>query len=1151
MLEALFQDIHFAVRLLRKAPGFTAVAILTLALGVGANIAIFAVINSVLLKPLAYRDSDHLMILTETASGIPEPSELSYLNYEDWRDQNHSFNEMSIFRDPQFLNLMTTDGPKIITSRMVSASFFATLGVAPMIGRDFRSDDDRPGTAPTLILSYGAWQRYFGGDPLIVGKSLSISDANYTVIGVTPGEFAFYSNPDVYMPIGLARQRLTSAREYRAGLNAVGRLKSGVSRAQAQAEIEEIAERLAYLYPQANTGRGASVVPIFKDVVGDVGSTLYLLFGAVGFLLLIACVNIANLLLARGSARQKEIAIRTALGAGSWRVGRQLVTESLLLGIAGGIAGVVIAALGTRALVAAVPGSLPRAESIGVDWRVLAFALAISILTGVVFGLAPAIQGLRADVKDRLQEGGYGSTSGSRVIQNVLGVTEVALALILLTGAGLVLRSTLKLIGVDPGFDPRDVLIFKISAPPREFASGEAVLNFYRQLEEKLRAIPSVEAASMAMGDLPMQGGPHFPFYVAERPKPSLAAMIQGLGYINDPDYLRTMHIRLLRGRYFDSHDVFTSPPVIVVDDTLVKVVFEGENPIGKHLVLAMPGFDQPREIIGIVNHVKHWGLDMDEHAPVQSQFYLPAGQLPPEVYSGAPQGLMMVMRSGLPPSALIPQVQNAVFQLDRNLPVYRATTMSDIVMASISARRFAALLLGLFAAVAFILCAIGIYGVMAYSVAQRRYEFGVRTVLGAQTRDITRIVVGQGAKLCVAGIMIGLVASFALTRFITSLLYGVSAADPFTLATVALMLLVVALAGSYIPARPALFVDPLAALGGGRTETQYPSYTNRRSNRPLRRFSSISSETVMVIETCELTKTYRSLRQKAIPALDAVSLSVGRGTIFGLIGQNGAGKTTLVKILMGLSTATAGSARLLGRSAGDPTTRRLVGYLPEQMRLPDFFKATDFLHYMGRLNEVDSATLKQRIPDLLEKVGLSGVAKPLKAYSKGMQQRLGLAQALLSDPEVLFLDEPTDGLDPLGRRDVRNLLVDLRASGKTILLNSHLLSEVELVCDHIVILNKGKIACSATPREFTRGTGEYRVRVAAVDYAIRAAVAATMCPGDWQGTSFRCQPRDGAQLNAVIDKLRGVHAEIELVEPVKFSLEQFFVNIVEQDSKC
>lgn len=304
-----------------------------------------------------------------------------------------------------------------------------------------------------------------------------------------------------------------------------------------------------------------------------------------------------------------------------------------------------------------------------------------------------------------------------------------------------------------------------------------------------------------------------------------------------------------------------------------------------------------------------------------------------------------------------------------------------------------------------------------------------------------------------------------------------------------------------------------------------------------------------MVIETCELTKTYKTFRRKAMQALDGVSLSVGRGTIFGLIGQNGAGKTTLVKILMGLSTATAGSAQLLGRSAGDPTTRRLVGYLPEQMHLPDFFKATDFLHYMGRLNEVDSATLKQRIPDLLEKVGLSGIGKPLKAYSKGMQQRLGLAQALLNDPEVLFLDEPTDGLDPLGRRDVRNLLVSLRASGKTILLNSHLLSEVELVCDQIVILNKGKIACSATPKEFTRGTGEYRVRVAAVDNAIRDAVAAAMCPGDWQGTTFRCQPRDGAQLNAVIDKLRGVHAEIELVEPVKFSLEQFFVNIVGQDS--
>lgn len=1149
MLEAFFQDIHFAGRLLRKAPGFTAVAILTLALCVGANIAIFAVINGVLLKPLGYRDTDHLMVLTETGSGIPEPSELSLLNYEDWRNQNHTLEEMAVFRDPKFLNLMTPEGPKVIVSRMVSASFFATLGVAPALGRDFRPEDDRPGAGPTVILSYGAWRKDFGSDSLILGKALAISGTSYTVIGVTPSQFAFYSNPDVYMPIGLARQSLVVSRGYRAGLNAVGRLKSGVTRGQAQADFSEIAERLASLYPEANAGRGASVMPIFKDVVGEIGPTLYLLWGAVGFLLLIGCVNIANLLLERGSARQKEMAIRTALGAAPWRVARQMLTESLLLGIAGGIAGLLIAVAGTRTLVAAVPGSLPRADSIGVDWRIFAFSLFLSIVTGIVFGLAPAIQGLRTDVKDRLQDGAHGSTSEARATQTALGTAEMALALILLAGAGLVLRSTANLIGLNPGFDPRNVLAFKISIPPREFASGEAVLRFYQQLEDKLRAIPSVEAASMAMGNLPMQGGPHFPIYVAEGTKPtSVAAMPHGLGYINDPDYLRVMHIRLLRGRYFDSRDVFTGPPVIVVDETLVKTVFQDENPIGKHLILAMPGFDQPREIIGVVNHVKHWGLDADEHAGIQNQFYMPAEQLPPPVYAGAPQGLMMVMRSPLPPSLIVPQLQSAVSQLGHNLPIYRVQTMSDIVMASISARRFATLLLGLFAAVAFVLSAIGIYGVMAYSVTHRRYEFGVRTVLGAQTRDITKIVVGQGARICIAGITIGLIGSFALTRFIASLLYGLRPSDPFTFASVAAILLFVALVGSYIPARPSLFADPVAALYGRPAKAQYPAQANRRFRHPVELYPSAPSDTAPAIETRDLTKIYKTFRRKPLSALDGVSLSVGRGTIFGLIGQNGAGKTTLVKILMGLSPATAGSARLLGRSAGDSTTRRLVGYLPEQMHLPDFFKAADFLHYMGRLNEVDSATLKQRIPDLLEKVGLSGVQKPLKAYSKGMQQRLGLAQALLNDPEVLFLDEPTDGLDPLGRRDVRNLLVSLRASGKTILLNSHLLSEVEMVCDQIVMLNKGKIACIATPKQFTRGTGEYRVHVAALSDVARTASVELVCQGEWRGTEFRCHPRGGAELNRLIDQLRGLQVEIESVEPVKLSLEQFFVTVVGQE---
>jgi predicted permease len=1160
MLETFSHDIRHGLRLLRKAPGFTSIAILTLALGIGANTAIFTVVNSVLLRPLPYRDADRLMILTEKTDR-PQPSSLSYLNFKDWREQNRSFSALSIFRDPVTYNLLTSDGPTVITARMVSGDFFSTLGVTPLVGRDFSPSDDRQGAAPTAILSYAAWQDFFGSDPAILGKPLAMNSSSFAIIGVLPHDFTFYSDSDVYIPVGLSREGWTTLRQHRAGFNAVGRLEPGITLAQAQSDMSGIASRLAALYPEANAKRGAAITPIFRDVIGDIGGTLYLLLGAVGLVLLIACANVANLLLARGAARQKEIAIRAALGASRSRVARQLITESVLLGIAGGIAGVFLAVAGTKTLIGVVPGSLPRASSISVDWRALVFALTASILTGIVFGLAPAWQALRTDVQESLQEGSHGSKLGHRRTQRLLAVAEIALALILLIGARLTLRSMAKLLEVQPGFDSHSVLSFKVFLSPSEYPTGEQVHNFYRHLEEKLRLIPGVEGASMAMGNLPLDGGAHVSFYVSEHPKPEAEAMPSALGYVDAPDYLRVMGIRLLQGRFFDAQDVAALPGVVVIDSTLARTVFPEESPIGKHLVIGLPGSDQPLEIVGVVNHVKHWGLDADDHAAVQNQFYISCEQLPEPIYAAARQGLMMVMRSKLPPSAMLPAIEDAVHQLDRRLPLYHVETMDERVMRSLASRRFAALLLALFAGVSFILAAIGIYGVTSCSVNHRTREIGIRVALGAQPRDILWMVLGEGGQLALTGIVLGLAASFALTRLIEKLLFGISTTDPLTYALVASSLFAVALAASYFPARRAMSIEPMSAMRYGFSTLVAPEiqadqvYTEPSEEhafrvRPLRVPTTVSS--AAAIETRELAKTYTSFRGKIVPALEGVSLRVERGTIFGLIGQNGAGKTTLVKILLGLATPSSGTASLLGGSPSDPNIRRRVGYLPEQMRLPEELQAKDLLHYMGRLNGVDCATLGRRIPELLEKAGLAETHKPIKSFSKGMRQRLGLAQALVNDPELLFLDEPTDGLDPLGRKDVRDLLVRLRAEGKTILLNSHLLSEAESVCDEIAILNRGKVACKATPEEFMRGTGEHLLRVTNLDDRVHAAVESILgadgaSQASWQNTTLKFRPLDLAQLNALLDRLRTVPVEIVSIEPVKLSLEQFFAQILRE----
>jgi ABC-2 type transport system ATP-binding protein len=639
---------------------------------------------------------------------------------------------------------------------------------------------------------------------------------------------------------------------------------------------------------------------------------------------------------------------------------------------------------------------------------------------------------------------------------------------------------------------------------PNEFETGEEVHAFFRRLEDRLRENPAVMGASLTVGN---------------PPKPAIV----------NRDYFKLMGIRLLGGRFFDSSDTLNSKPVIVIDELLAKARFPGENPIGKSFVIDMPearatGLGEPREVIGVVNHVKRFGIETDDQIVLQAQFYISTEQVKDAGFEGAPGGLRMFIKSTWPDRELFQQISQITHHVDPrkfngDITVAGVMSLENNINQALAPRFFVTRQLGAFAAIAFIMAAIGIYGVIAYSVSQRTQELGVRMALGAETRHIASLVMKAGGLMASAGIALGLVSSFWLGKFIQFLLFDVTSTDPATYAAAVVLLLGTAIIASCIPAHRAIRLGPMNALRGAGSDAAAAS---------TRRFFASAEEKPAVIEVRDLQKTFPGIRNKSVAALGGVSLQVEPGTIFGLIGQNGAGKTTLVKILLSLCRPTSGTARLLGCLPGNPIAQRRIGYLPESMRIPDHFMAEDFLTYMGKLNGVPAATLKQRIPQLLESVGLAGADKPVRNYSKGMQQRLGLAQALINDPELLFLDEPTDGLDPLGRIDVRDLLLRLRAEGKTIFLNSHLLSEIELVCDRIVILDKGKVACTTTPAEFTRGTGEYLVRLA-------------------EGGTLRFTPRDLEQLNELLDGLRRSGATILAVEPLRLSLEQFFIEVVSE----
>jgi predicted permease len=801
-MDTLWQDMTYGVRKLAKSPGFTAVALVALALGIGANTAIFSVVNAVLLRPLPYAEPDRLVILWEKATKMD--MSVSYPNFVDWKNETTSFERFAGFRRESF-NLTGAGEAERLQGRMVSADFFSAFGVPLYRGRDFTPEDDRPEASPVVILSHGFWQRRFGGDEDVVGRPLTLNGRSFTVVGIASKDFRFGSGADLFAPLGLWADRFKERGEH-PGLYVVGRLKPGVRLEQARDDLDAVMAALGEQYPTTNADRRSHVESLYENTVGEVRFSLYFLLAAVGLVLLIACANVANLMLARAATREREIAIRVALGAGRARILRQLLTESVLLSVGGGVLGLALAVWGTDVLIAAVPDSIPRLEDVGVDVRVLGFTFALSVLTGVLFGLAPALAVSRPDVNDVLKEGERGSTGGRHLIRNGLVVFEVAVALSVLVSAGLMIRSLWSLEQVRLGFDPENLLTTQLSMTATP-ADAEKARLFVGQLEARLGALPGVTSVAISSG-LPFLGASENLFYLSEdqvrQPEGAKIAVM----YITTPGYRDAMGLRLVRGRFFTDQDRADTAPVAIVDESFAEKYFGGEDAVGKQL------FDirmQPWEIVGVVAHVKHYGIDGE--VPVEPQAYFPISQISAETIAAVARGLNVLVRTQSDPLGLAPAVRDQVRALDPNQPVFNARSMDQIVDASLAGRRFAMSLLGVFAGLALLLAAVGVYGVMSYSTAQRTHEVGIRMALGARGRDVLWMVLRQGITLAAIGVGAGLGAALALARLMGSLLYGVSASDPTTFAAVAALLAAVAFLACLVPALRATRVDPMRAL--------------------------------------------------------------------------------------------------------------------------------------------------------------------------------------------------------------------------------------------------------------------------------------------------------------------------------------------------
>jgi putative ABC transport system permease protein len=814
-VDVLLQDLRYALRVFRSNPGFTAIAILTLALGIGANSALFSVVNGVLLSPLPYEHPDRLVALYARTPEFSAAS-ISYPNFLDWRRDNHSFSSLASFRADDF-NLTGMGDAERLPMEMVSSSFFPILGVKPVAGRLFTDQEDQLGAAPVALISEGFWKRKFASSPDALGKSIALNGTLYTIAGVIPSSFHYHndnfqSNCEVYVPIGQWKEPLFRDRRASMGMGAVGRLKPGVTLAQANSDMSAVAAHLAEVYPDIDKDSGIALIALKENVVGDIRSFLLVLLAAVGFVLLIACANVANLLLARSTGRTKEFAVRTALGASPTRVVRQLLTESVLLAIAGGSLGLLIAAWGTQAAIKLLPDALPRAEEIHLDARVLLFTFAASVLAGILFGLVPALKSSRTDVQETLKEGGRGGSGARHRTQSAFVAVEMALAVVLLAGAGLMIRSLTGLWSVNAGFDPHNALTFNLASSQPLGPNPPAIRAAFRQLHDSISAVPGIQFVSLRVGSAPMNGDSELPLWMEGEAKPaSQSQMKTSLFYAVQTDYLNVMKTPLKRGRFLTESDNENAPFVIVIDEQFAKLYFGDKEPIGRRVNFDI--LNKTAEIVGIVGHIKQWGLDSDATSPVQAQCYFQLSQVPDQFLTLMDRGTSVVVRTDSAPLASVGSISHAVQGVNSQIVVYGTQTMSQVISDSLAAKRFAMVLLGVFAALAVLLSSIGIYGVISYVVGQRSHEIGIRMALGAERANVLLMVLNQAGRMVMLGVGIGLVAALALTRLMASMLFGVSPSDPVTLAAVALLLTAVSLLACYVPARRATLVDPMTAL--------------------------------------------------------------------------------------------------------------------------------------------------------------------------------------------------------------------------------------------------------------------------------------------------------------------------------------------------
>lgn len=811
----LGQDLRYGFRMLLKHPGFTLVAVVTLALGIGVNTAIFSVVHAVLLKPLPFPAPERLVALGQTEpEGRAALSNFSFRNYSDLRIQSKTFERLAAYYNS---NLTLTEQGEAARLRVTvaTADLFPLLGASPVLGRTFLPEEDNPGGGSAgrpAILSWDCWHRYFGGDPAVLGRAVTLSDNTYTIVGVMPANFSFpiQAQPtEVWVSTALDAEKTGPgapmvARGYRAW-RVVGRLKKGATEEQAQADANMVASNLAAQFPEANKDLGIKVMPLLESLVGNLRLTLLLLFGTVGVVLLIACVNVANLLLARAVSRQREINIRVALGASRWQIARQFMTECLLLALSGGALGAVLAMWGIDLIVSLSPGGITRIAETRLDGRVLAFTALVSILTGVICGLAPTLGVSRERLAEALKEGGRSSTGGPRtgLARKLLVVAEVSLALVLLVSAGLFVRTLIRLQNVAPGFDPHNVLTMTVAKSPSPSGDPAQTGEFFSQLTERIKTLPGVVNASVTW-QLPLSGASAAAGLEIEGQPDEPGSQPMAVIHTAGPDYFRTMGIPVVQGREFTEHDDMTSVPVLIINETLAKRFFPGGDALGKHIrpSFSTSGENVPREIVGVVGDVKHQGL-REEPVP---EFYFAQAQMPPPITT-------VVVRTAGDPRALAGAVRKEILSADKDAPVYNVRTAEEYLSLSVAPTRFNMTLLVAFAAVALLLTAVGLYGVISFTVSQSTHEIGVRMALGAQGRDVLRLVLWQGMSLTLIGILVGLATSLYLVRVMASLLYGVSATDPLTFVGVSVLLILVALVACFLPARRAMRVDPMIAL--------------------------------------------------------------------------------------------------------------------------------------------------------------------------------------------------------------------------------------------------------------------------------------------------------------------------------------------------